>query len=318
MDVFVVESSDRNLLALWFSEQAKAYSFYNLSEGGKYVYSLPFSEAKGVRRGVKKYSGNLVEDLEIIHKLLSDRNFKFEPKSVVKSELPLEGYYSRIWRGYVGTGSSAVYNPGPLSSREFESQLSAKNAAASLYQELESVFRYMEPAEQNLKAYGHKLRELLILACTEVEANWRGILIENTASPDNSRQYKTTDYFKLKEPLRLGAWKIALKSYSKAPCCRPFSNWHKDKPTKTLEWYDAYNSVKHDRETMFPKATLLSVINALAGIHVLLEAQWGPDIHDPLKGGVSSPFKTIERPGPELSKVYVAVNSRHRKRLYLF
>jgi hypothetical protein len=51
-------------------------------------------------------------------------------------------------------------------------------AASSLFSQFTDVFRFMEPASSNLVAFGHKLRELLILACTEIEACWRGTFWE--------------------------------------------------------------------------------------------------------------------------------------------
>lgn len=44
---------------------------------------------------------------------------------------------------------------------------------------LDELFNYIEPSLENLTAYGHKIRELLILACTEVECLLVKMLIVN-------------------------------------------------------------------------------------------------------------------------------------------
>ncbi len=42
-----------------------------------------------------------------------------------------------------------------------------------------------------------------------------------------------------------------------------------------LRWYNAYNAVKHDRETEFAKATLGNLIEAMGAVFVLVMAQFG-------------------------------------------
>ncbi len=59
---------------------------------------------------------------------------------------------------------------------------------------------------------------------------------------------------------------------------KPFEKWDDSKPTQSLKWYHNYNAVKHDRENEFSKATLLSVIEALAGLAILLKAQYGENL----------------------------------------
>jgi hypothetical protein len=41
-----------------------------------------------------------------------------------------------------------------------------------------------------------------------------------------------------------------------------------------VTWYQAYNAVKHDRDVHFKKATLVNVLDAVAGLLVILFAQF--------------------------------------------
>lgn len=52
-------------------------------------------------------------------------------------------------------------------------------AYQNIQSSLDQLFNYIEPSTANLSAYGHKIRELLILACTEVECLLVKTLIEN-------------------------------------------------------------------------------------------------------------------------------------------
>lgn len=56
---------------------------------------------------------------------------------------------------------------------------------------LDSLFNYIEPSANNLSAYGHKIRELLILACTEVECLLVKTLVDN--GYEQKDRYSTND-----------------------------------------------------------------------------------------------------------------------------
>ena len=56
---------------------------------------------------------------------------------------------------------------------------------------------------------------------------------------------------------------------------RPFLEWSVTCPTRSLAWYDAYNSEKHNREFEFGRATLRHAFEAVAGCIVVFAAQFG-------------------------------------------
>jgi hypothetical protein len=75
--------------------------------------------------------------------------------------------------------------------------------------------------------------------------------------------------------MKLDLYKVKLIRYPDLPECIPFWGWDPAKPTQSLPWYDAYNSVKHDREGAFARATLEHAIEAVAACVVMLAAQFG-------------------------------------------
>lgn len=140
----------------------------------------------------------------------------------------------------------------------------------ALKENLERIFRVVHPAQSNLDVYGHEIRNILILSATEVEAQWKQILKANSVEGQS-----TADYIKLLDPMRLAEYEVALPYYPWIAPAKPFVSWHKSAPTKTLPWYNAYNSVKHNREDEFQSATLNFAIQSCCACAVMLFAQFG-------------------------------------------
>ncbi len=136
--------------------------------------------------------------------------------------------------------------------------------------DLDDICRTVQPNKENLAVYGHDIRNLLILACTEVEAHWKGVLRLNGAKGDSTRSY-----VKLLKPLQLDQYKLRFARYRWLGDFAPFQTWDADKPTESLAWYSAYNGAKHDREKEFSRASLAQVFNAVAACAIMLTAQFG-------------------------------------------
>lgn len=161
---------------------------------------------------------------------------------------------------------------------------------------LDQLFNYIEPAIANLPAYGHKIRELLILSCTEVECLMVKCLIEN--GYEQKDRYSTNDYVKCKDLLGLERFEVKLIRYPTVKPFKPFQGWKSDSPTKTLIWYNAYNSVKHNRSDNITDANLEHLLDAMSAIHILLESQYGKSIFERWSGRTEdrSIFTTTVRP----------------------
>jgi hypothetical protein len=152
----------------------------------------------------------------------------------------------------------------------------AQGQLVALARNLENICQVAHPKGANLQAFGHEIRNLLILACTEAEAHWRGVLEANSVSPNNGRSFTTKDYVKLAEAMKLREYGAMFPYYPWLPVIRPFERWGTTgHPTQELPWYESYNAVKHDREKEFEKATLLHAFHAVAACAVLIYAQYG-------------------------------------------
>jgi hypothetical protein len=145
-------------------------------------------------------------------------------------------------------------------------------AVEILIQRMHHLFHVIEPDPDNLRAYGHEIRNLLLLGCMEVEAAWAAILRANSYPGD---RWTTKDYIKLIGPLHLPKYELKVTSYAGVPTLSPFAKWNDTQPTQSLKWYHAYNQTKHDREVAFHVATLSDAIDAVAAAVILFYAQFG-------------------------------------------
>jgi len=149
----------------------------------------------------------------------------------------------------------------------------SRGQLTALMRQLDLICQTVHPSEDTFNAFGHSIRNLLILACTEVETHWRGILAANKFKKE---QYSTNHYVLLQGAMRLGDYAIEFPSFPWLAPVRPFEGWGTSgKPSQELGWYAAYNAVKHDRENKFSRATLRNVFEAVSASVIMMVAQFG-------------------------------------------
>jgi hypothetical protein len=180
-----------------------------------------------------------------------------------------------------GTAYKRIYRPPVFGSFYRAIDLGKRSesfvALRILLHKLGAIFETIEPSTANQATYGHLVRELLLLACNEVESSWAAVLRENQY-PATRNGWNTTDYVKLLGPMVLDAYKLSLRSYTDFPDFAPFESWNSSTPTKSLPWYDAYNKTKHDRESNLRYATLENAVHAVGAAVVMFCAQFGAEI----------------------------------------
>ncbi|MFS0827637.1 hypothetical protein [Pseudomonas phoenicis] len=223
----------------------------------------------------------------------------------VRMNLQPGQYYPRIWRGTLKSGllsdSYDKLNPFAAYGSSYNQSIVA---AESLMMAVKEVFRYVEPATDNSSSYSHRLRELLILLCTEIEACWSGVLKANDMELGDIHRLTTKNYIKVCTPLRLTEWKVRLKDYDLE--FQPFRYWNSLQSTKSLSWYNSYNAVKHDREKNFYLSTLGNVLEAAAALHIMQVAQFGPGVYEMLRQNRFSIFHISQMPEITLSEIYLS------------
>ncbi|UOQ78215.1 hypothetical protein MUN84_06375 [Hymenobacter sp. 5516J-16] len=139
-----------------------------------------------------------------------------------------------------------------------------------IQKDLQVLFDYIEPSDQNLVCYSYRIHELLIRTCIEIEANCKAILIEN--GYQSNKELNMRDYQKINHTHHLSSYEVALPLWKGVERLKkPFIGWHTG---NQLCWYQAYNALKHNRHGEFHKASFGNLIEAICGLTVLLSAQF--------------------------------------------
>jgi hypothetical protein len=180
-------------------------------------------------------------------------------------------FYPRIYRPIL-QGPADILGYGSHPPLETDVLSIARSQLTVLTGQLERICQTVQPTEKTFDTFGHDIRNLLILTCTEVESHWRGVLVKNGVK----EHYKTRDYVALRKPMKLDEYAISFAAYPWLPPLKPYEGWGStDTPTQELKWYDAYNAVKHDRENQFERATLLRAFEAISACVIMMAAQFG-------------------------------------------
>ncbi|MDN7558133.1 hypothetical protein [Burkholderia orbicola] len=146
-----------------------------------------------------------------------------------------------------------------------------------LQKDLQELFDYVEPSDQNLSCYSYRIHELLMRACMEVEANCKAILTENGVA---LREYANmTDYRKVEQSHKLSAFQVGVPTWhGKSALRTPFAKWANQAANQPadqkLPWYDTYNNTKHNRTANFHEATFEHMLDAVCAVVAILSAQF--------------------------------------------
>ncbi len=185
--------------------------------------------------------------------------------------MPVERPYRRTCRQFVdgrySEGGRSRYVLHPRYAREPQHYI---RAFLLLQKDLQEMFDYIEPADQNASCYSYRIHELLLRACVEVEANCKAVLVENEYR--KTGELTMADYQKIEASHRLSSYRIEIPAWrGEGAHRRPYDGWRTGEP---LAWYQAYNKTKHDRHTEFEQATLDHLAGAVSGLAALLSAQF--------------------------------------------
>ncbi|MCO7246915.1 hypothetical protein [Halomonas sp. Mc5H-6] len=151
-----------------------------------------------------------------------------------------------------------------------------------IQQDMLDLFSYVEPSDRNLDTYSHRIQQLLMRTCVEIEANFTAIFLDNEFSV-SGRNFTINDYKLINKSHRLSSFETRVPGWIGDHGIRqPFASWAEEQP---LSWYRAYNKSKHNRHENFHLATFDSLIDAFCALNILLSAQFMDEEYGP--GGKS-------------------------------
>jgi hypothetical protein len=134
----------------------------------------------------------------------------------------------------------------------------------AVMKDLEIVSRYVEPCRENFTTYSLELARILLAVGSEVDVVAKQICIEVAPArkPDcitNYQEILTARYPKLPSV------KVSLDRYSLS--FLPWETWER---RESPAWWHSYNNVKHERHKRFHEGNLKNVLEATAGLCVLV------------------------------------------------
>ena len=96
-----------------------------------------------------------------------------------------------------------------------------------IQQDVLELFSYVEPSDANLSTYSHRIQQLLMRSCVEIEANFTAIFLDNEYSRAMSGQnLNTGDYKLINLSHRLSAYQVRIPGWKGAAGIRrPFAPW---------------------------------------------------------------------------------------------
>lgn len=194
--------------------------------------------------------------------------------------MPVTKPYKRATRHYTTGGFGTIDKWQYIADGRFaEEPLHYIRAFLLIQNDLQELFNYIEPADENLRTYSYRIHALYMRACIEVEANCKAILAENDYPQRNDRRgnpirWNMEDYKKLQATHRLSGHRVTLPIWRGGiDTHAPFASWASG---KKLPWYEAYHATKHDRLKSFERANFGNLIRAVCGLTALMCAQFYP------------------------------------------
>lgn len=195
--------------------------------------------------------------------------------------------YKRLWRPVKGYNAISLLweEPGQpkvsldyLRSDLFVDQQEKQSYLTTTHliiRDLYELFNYIQPHDNNLNVFSHRIYELLLRTATEFEANCKAILTANGYQAKGNFTIK--DYFKIASAAKLSDYIVSFGRWETPHAFKPYELWNGTE-YQPLPWYQAYNSVKHNRHNNFSCANLDNLMNAIAGLLCILHAQFGEDM----------------------------------------
>lgn len=190
--------------------------------------------------------------------------------------------YHRFYRKFVGENYKGVRSYDYMTVHDYTEQPEMYIRSFNMIRsDVQKMFEYIEPSDVNLSTYSMQIYNLFFRICVEVEANFKAILRENTYHGSGD-WWDMKDYRKVNKTHHLSGYKVTYPVWkSEKSTFEPFADWDEDDENKKLGWYDVYNICKHNKYQHMPEANFGTMLNAFAGLFVLLTAQFGGEEYDP-------------------------------------
>lgn len=145
--------------------------------------------------------------------------------------------------------------------------------------DFERLFEYVEPHSSNENVFSHRIYELLLRTCTEVESCCKGILVANGYVAKSMNEYK-----KIEQSSHLSGYTVQYSNWlPMVYSTQPYASWATG---STLPWYEAYNNVKHNRSQNFQLASIKNLLDAISGLLCIIHSQIGDAVQQVFESNI--------------------------------
>ncbi|MCX6100696.1 MAG: hypothetical protein NTV92_04625 [Candidatus Bipolaricaulota bacterium] len=158
----------------------------------------------------------------------------------------------------------------------------------ALEADLGKLSRYVQFSECNFGTYSIEIAHLLLAASSEVDVVIKAYCDELGHDVGNMDQYRSV--LQSENPA-LGGYQSFMPRFG-----LQFKPWENLRDGRPPNWWSDYNKVKHHRDVEFGRANLGNVLNAMAGLFLILLVYYEAD--ENIKRIVPAP--TLFRPPVEL------------------
>jgi hypothetical protein len=133
----------------------------------------------------------------------------------------------------------------------------------SFEEDIDRLFRYIEPSEHNFSVYSVELTRLYLAICSEIDVLLKAYckLLDAVSNPS-----KINEYAEVVVLTKSGFCSKTVNLQRSRLSFTPFSEW---KQQSTPAWWKKHNGVKHNRDVNFKDANLGNVLNAFAALYLL-------------------------------------------------
>ena len=145
-----------------------------------------------------------------------------------------------------------------------------------LEEDVNRIFHYIEPVEENFNAFGPELAKVYLSICSEIDVAFKDLdrLVSSYEDVgwdvvNNIYTSRKMIYSRFADQFR-NSW-IAIDGSEVV--INPWSRWWAndgEESNDNPEWWISYNDVKHHRLECYSKANLGNVLQSLPGLFVLL------------------------------------------------
>jgi hypothetical protein len=132
--------------------------------------------------------------------------------------------------------------------------------------------RFVEFSVDNYRTYSIEFARLYLATGSEVDVVAKQLCLkfDSSSTAANINAYRTPILAKFPD---LPSVKVNLPRRALS-----FTPWQEWAAGKNPTWWTGYNEVKHMRHVHFPKANLENMLNALAGLYVLVGYLYGDEL----------------------------------------